>query len=502
MPAGPARETARNLAAAYHLDGDDDLFNESWDLSVQARDAEQALGTDLDDEVETAFDHFESAVRTGAMAGVLGHARLARRPRQGKYVVFSDHHLSRTGNRQNFCVDSGNLQLLSDVLQQYYDAGFTVIENGDVEDLVIFEVPLDTVRARQDMSLSELNANRAIFRKDQLQRIVDDPRNAPYYAQLAQLAAAGRLIRVAGNHDYNLQSDDFLSILQTKIPHLDRPVDYVFIDGPNKVDFAILHGHQFDPTCTPRFAPQLGELFSECMGLFFQGADRVWLWSGDPCSDWALGTKDFNNNLVTAEAGEVWGGQAGAAIGQALGTLHSEDGWETLFGHNIAWEYFEHNDPEDAFQLEVQPGLRWFKYRSLDELNIRAELLRRFDVEKRPRMICGHSHEARLQAAGPVEDNARDSFWYYLNSGSVGRFENLLWGIEIVDGEATMISWCRPGGAGVGEPERRTYESVALPTVPVLGPLGNVLAASKEAEALDTDPSDEWLPSLLRMMMR
>ena len=61
-------------------------------------------------------------------------------------------------------------------------------------------------------------------------------------------AAEGRLIRVAGNHDYDLQRTDLLEVMREKVPNMERPCDYLLLVGsrPQAVEYAILHGHQFD----------------------------------------------------------------------------------------------------------------------------------------------------------------------------------------------------------------------------------------------------------------
>ena len=98
--------------------------------------------------------------------------------------------------------------------------------------------------------------------------------------------------------------------------------------------------------------------------------------------------------------------------------------------------------------------------RHLNEKLICAMWESSFNDGSRPSLVIGHSHEPRFQPAFPTGmfgDDAKHLADYYYNTGSVGRFENLLWGLEIRDGKATLISWHRPGG--VGTPERHEYSN-------------------------------------------
>jgi hypothetical protein len=433
-------------------------------------------------------------------------------------VVFSDHHLAHTGHRQNFMATSGNLDLYVEVLEQYVDTDFTLIENGDVEELVIFEPTEAELSARRAIldagkgdatSWAKLDERRRSKRLAQLGKIVNDPKNAAYYAVLDKLNAKQRLVRVVGNHDYDLQKDDFLRVLRTKVHDLETPADYLFLTDDSakageNVRFAVLHGHQFDTTCVPAFAPKLGELFSESLAWAYQGADRTWTWTGGgaPCRSWVEERKGFLDNLVTDDPGSVWGGDAGAAVGAFIGNLHSQDGWEELFGHNIAWEYFANSDPQLAVRDEVETGQAFFKFRHLDENLLRKELIDHFpEAASRPKLVLGHTHEVRYQPGymgdGPTGEHP--AFHHYLNSGAAGRFENLLWAIEIIDGVETAVSWSRPR-ARSGRPERRVYGCTDLPVI------GNVLQASAAPITLPGAPAAAtdfgWLHGTLHMMMR
>ena len=83
------------------------------------------------------------------------------------------------------------------------------------------------------------------------------------------------------------------------------------------------HGHHFDTASTPLYAPEIGEMLSECLGWAYEGADRVWRWgNGDGVEEWAGGGEAFNNTLVTDEPDPYQlSGDTVAALTDALEAL-------------------------------------------------------------------------------------------------------------------------------------------------------------------------------------
>lgn len=47
----------------------------------------------------------------------------------------------------------------------------------------------------------------------------------------------------------------------------------------------------------------------------------------------------------------------------------------------------------------------------------------------------------------------------YFNTGSAGRFENLVWGLEIVGGQPTLVGWTHRDGPGLGPLERHLFQA-------------------------------------------
>ena len=111
---------------------------------------------------------------------------------------------------------------------------------------------------------------------------------------------------------------------------------------------------------------------------------------------------------------------------------------------------------------EVISGDEFVKFRHTDEILLRNKLDLMFDGRP-PVLVLGHTHEVRKNAV----DEAGRPFHFYANSGAVGRFEKLIWALEIVNGESRVVAW-------TGTPVRRLVFEVAgdvlrrMPTAPRL----------------------------------
>lgn len=471
----------RDTALNYSLkSGEEPILEELWKLYEEAEDVADSKTAEIDEEINTAFTTFRQVVQ-GTPSNKEGHRytkTLAASNR--KYVIFSDMHLAPAANRQNWFVQSGNFALYLKVLQEYYDGGFTLIENGDVEELVIFEPTLAEAQRRAEMIdhadfWQDLNARRQTFRLEQLKSILND--HGSYYDQIARtFHAAGRYFRTAGNHDQDLQLPEFQKTLQTVYKGLPQPYDYIMLDDKvyrpgteRSPQFVIAHGHQFDRSTNPRFAPRIGETISECLAWAYQGPDRKWRWLDD-VAKWASGAQGFSNNLVSDE----YDPKACKGLFDLL-DWNKPEWWECMFKHNIAWEYFENSDPKDAITKEMQTGEEYFKVRHLNEVMIAAKLESLFpDGSKRPRLVLGHSHEVRFHPAKAKRLVTEDpgTFSYYFNCGTASRFENLIWGLEVVNGTAALVSWNMSSGPRTGTLQRHVYTNLDI------GVGGNVLKAS------------------------
>ena len=482
----PTRNIVRSMALKFGLRHDEKArFDLGWEIyqrianyhgDANHREKLRDLAAISREETRAAMSRLVAAV-AGTPSQAMGARHVRREPVKGmRYVVFSDHHYAYAGHRTSFFTSTMNLGVYVEALKHYLAAGYVLVENGDVEDLVIFDptYSTDEVRIRATMTLSELQARRRVQRLVQLRHILRDPTNQMLFRVVAEFDADRRLIRLVGNHDYDLQRDEFLAELHRVYPNLECPADILLLERPisherrPEVAFAILHGHQFDEATNPVVAPRIGETVSECLGLYFQGPDRNWRWDLDPVAEWATGHLPLANDLASKK-GDLASVTATDLEATFSGTRHhrsfaeaydalGDRFLEALMKHPIAFDYFWHRDPVACIRHEVMTGERFFKYQLLDEESLTSALADAFpDPGSRPVLLLGHTHEARF---APWSPTLRAPFTHYLNASSVGRFENLVWGIEIVDGHPSLVSWSRTPVLEGGV-ERRVWSATA-----------------------------------------
>ena len=543
----PTRLLAKASASNFGLrSAEFSIFDLWWELSIPARELHDAEHTSdgsgaIDSEVKEAFARLAAIVNDAKTEySQVGYRHVNRVSGSDRFVIFSDHHMAFAGSRQDFFRTSGNDALYAEILTEYADTGFTLVENGDVEELLIHEPMLPTPfgqlalqdQVRDTMDINDpgwdaLDASRTQWRLVQLSQVIANYR-ALYEQINTQFVDQDRYIRIAGNHDQDLQDPRFLGLLRSVYPKLEQVYDVLIIEPEDATDpaFVVCHGHHFDTATTPKYARRIGEPLSECLAWAYEGADRVWRWDGvDGVQRWANGGEAFNNTLVTDDAepysfslGDVvetdlstWLGllipSPDAVLAFILDALGGIDGmaaslademskpgfWESIFKHNISWEYFRNDDAGEAILSEVFCGQRWFKFRHLDEVFINDQLTSVFGANV-PYLVLGHSHEPRHKSSIPETSQQADR---YLNSGAAGRFENLIWCLEIIDGVPQVVAWHRPGGPNSDEvPERRTY----LPSV--VGKVGQLVASD---EHVPLPPVEEektrWFEPVLHMMM-
>ena len=446
----------RALAREYSLgaDEEDALWKPSWKLYsrlvMDGKDQQKEIHKRSNDAVKEAFSSLKEIAR-GADKGQarLHLTRVADRPLANRsYVIFSDHHITFQGHRHS--PFSTNAALYAGALKHYYNDGFTLVENGDVEELVVYEPTMDygdgpgaEPDRRQGMTIPQLQARRLEVRKQVLGWIMADPGLASVreawkaFCEAKDAEHHPRMLRITGNHDHDLRRPEFRDIYHGNGIELPEVADLLRLTRPGDPAWLILHGHQLDLASNHRVAVRQGEVISECVGLFYQGADRQWP-LGDT-SGWRSGAKTFRNELVVDDVGPS------AFNANAL----TEVLFELVFQHNVAWEYFRLEDHVDAVAHELLTGARFFKFRHLDEVRL-WNWMKTFQPARRPRVILGHTHEVRHSArvhGGHVAEG-------YYNSGSAGRFVGLLWGLEVVNGVATVVSWDQDAA---GNPRRRAW---------------------------------------------
>jgi hypothetical protein len=410
-----------------------------------------------------------------------------------RMVVFSDHHLGPAAHRHNVFSGVGgrhfrysNHGLYEAVLERYLDRDYTLVENGDVEDLVVFDplahpgeyqrrvdawldVGLDPV-ARVD----RMKADRRKFRTLLLAEILADPVNARYYALLDQYAKRGKLFRLAGNHDHDRVQiwDEAVKLAREIRPDAQLPDGQfgaiLVLRRDGAWETVMLHGHQFDHSSSPLHAAKHGETISECMGIWYQGADRIWPWE-EWGAQWAAG-RPFVNRLVSGRPTDKRTLREHSAGNNPYSYPEWEEAlsrrwafpsgpklFESMFQHPVAWEYLERAD--DTGRSGFMGGLRalaageaWFKYRHTEELALATGLPDLLATRRPPDVILGHTHEPR---AGAIDALGVPVDWYF-NSAATGRFEGIVWAVEVMDGEAQVVSW-HPASFPVGEPTRRVW---------------------------------------------
>lgn len=442
-----SRNMSRTMAEKYKLNGDGDLFNELFGAQNAFRGLKAFPQRD-----SVIYEGVRSLqkVLAGRYVNKRGYRRVVRKSEQ-KLVVFSDHHILPSGHRQA-AVWRANRGPYVDLLRHYGDRGYLVVENGDVEDLVITE-PRNTVKAYREIyqALGDSSENpvtllrwfredpivleqvmrdkRGKYRREQLFSILRDQANRPYYDTLLELTRSKQLLRIAGNHDYQLQEFDGV------YEHL-VPADILVVGTQRPT--VIMHGHQFDSATNPTVAPFYGEVISECLGVFYQGPDRYWT----PREGEKMISAGFPNRLSTHHPHS-------SAVSSFMNAMLSETergdeewaaAWEALFGHPIAWEYGAANWRASVRSGMARPnrmirnamsGEQFFKYRHLDEWDL-VRTLQQWGLQIR--LSLGHSHEIR-------DWNFSEGGLCYCNSGAVGRFARLIWALEIENDQVTVVGW-------------------------------------------------------------
>ena len=463
----------REVARAFSLKTATDLemFDDLWEVFQVGNKYRRDHEDDLAAAVRNAYQGLTDIV-SGAKTGAPHGLERVARTRADKLVIFSDHHMTHRGNRHDYFFRF-NASLYSAVLERYAGDGFTLVENGDVEELVIFEPTKAEAAARRKLvrrplliddigtiDWKELAGERLETRRQDLERIVTE--NATYYASVKKFGR-DRYIKLSGNHDRYASS--ILRGMIESVYWKDVVKDVLLVDRPlagsgsrHVPSFVVTHGHQFDHVCVPPHADECGETISECIAWAFQGPDRIWKLS-DTRKWIGTGEKTFSNVLSAISEKPI--STPNPVLEQFL---------EMLMSHEIAWEYFENDNPYDAFVREVCTGDEFFKYRHMDEEKLATALLPKWAaLDRFPALICGHTHEVRDRARfsngaaakyalarKPVPKTAMtpdtddpDIYTRYLNTGSAGRFENLIWGVEIEGATARVVSWTNTGAGSV-----------------------------------------------------
>jgi hypothetical protein len=484
------RDVARSISLKFDLDpGLIPTFDELWTFARNAREYEKAM-TDVGAFHKDLQDAYRLAARlaAGENPTETTFSRVEETSEE-KLVIFSDFHMTALRTVPDYFADF-NYRLYLEVLDYYAANDFCLVENGDVEDCLMYVPDLDEAKARSkaavksagigelaypirlnDPAWDEFMELRYAKRRDSQDRIIGEFDD--YYDAIRNKFIDNnrngklRYIRLTGNHDTYLNQKrerELRERIETELGV--SVVDVLRIRRDGQIRYVVTHGHQFDEACmqhgTIPFAKSLGEIYTECVGWCNQGGDRVW--REDDTKRWCIGGK-YENALAWAHPGTYSGDSKGALL---LGNienikLDSKNFIEELLKRQVAWEYFENtdgindhlagfNDKADAFNafaLEVWTGDEMYKLRHLDEVSLVEGYEAEFNAletgQPIPKLIVGHSHEPR-QNSVHSKGGTVHAVNYYLNSGSAGRYQNLIWCVEIEGLEDRIVSWSKIDG--------------------------------------------------------
>jgi Calcineurin-like phosphoesterase len=324
--------------------------------------------------------------------------KVSRLPVADRYVVFSDHHLFRKGSRLDAFGEGKLEELYLEVLADYEGRDFFLIENGDVEDL--WERDPSALRALADYVAIPVEAEEVIVGSPLqktaetalLRRIIADFR--PLYSAIqSRFRQRNRYARIVGNHDLDIQRPRLTAALREVYPHIEVQ-DCVVLVATNEdgvetgyPEYVIMHGHQFDA---------------------------------------------WNNAVV------------GNAAGEPITSFSSGFAPEAFAAHLIKKKEWE-KDMRRGFKNRLVA----FVLPHLPERAVARRLRRTFkDAPHIPHVVLGHSHVPKWRPH--LRRNGKEIFENYSNCGTAGRYEDLLWCIEIDHGTASLhacitprtVGWC------------------------------------------------------------
>jgi hypothetical protein len=342
---------------------------------------------------------------------MLALRQVAFLPAKSSYVVFSDHHLFVRDDPKDAFRQLGNHDLYQAVLAVCYGAGFTLIENGDVEDLWMREESLGEAVREATFDIlgfpfgDLLEADYEDYRiRSQAVKIFEN--NADVYQTIRTLFHnQGRYVRVVGNHDDVWRSQTYLEGLQLMYPGL--PVyDYVFLGdyqpgvnahGGHQPDVIIAHGHQVDG------------------------------WNTYACRVAGEGITESGSFFPSMAAGTVKRSDWGAKLsGEGLNNVLHE-GFTDI--NEVEFYKMYHKD----FRSQPYP----------------------------PHFVLGHSHSPRADACLPGWTGRvnqwmdEGKFHEYTNCATAGRWEQLLWCATILNGIVDLEAWT---SSETGQPQPIVFE--------------------------------------------
>lgn len=458
------RDISKTLGKKFNIQSqtDEEIFDDLWKIVSDSRDWAKNKSWPASNEIYQAIEaKIESSYGEIAFIAQGGNSQQDSFKREydisnKSVVVFSDHHMTAYKNFANYFDDLGNYALYLKVLRHYMDAtAFTIVENGDVEEGLVYEPTKADAAARlaaynknklpieDNADWQEFNNIRNAKRIEILNDIIDYYEE--YYDLLSnEIIPAGRYVKIAGNHDTYL-NNDLKNIIENRLNT--QVYDVLRANWNNQCKYLITHGHQFDEVCVQPYAASLGEIISEGLSWAYQGADRMWNLS-DTKKWYNSSEGGFQNKLSSSTPSGDYKEPELALVLNLLKDIRNnpDNFFESIFGHPIAWEYFENNDAFNAVFLEVYNGEEMYKLRHMDEIKLYHEYISRIQMEEVPILVLGHTHEVRKDAERTVGIAGSVTSPSYINTGSAGRFANLIWCSELTGTDQHIVSWSEVDG--------------------------------------------------------
>jgi hypothetical protein len=379
----------------------------------------------------------------------------------GGYMIFSDIH-REPGIDADFRIGhfARNRDLYLRALKWCWDNGHTVIENGDCEELW-FEPTFDPARR--------------LSKRDRLARIVSTHQDV--YDLLDEFADQGRYLRSIGNHDSYLwedadvrawrQANDFPPIeggfVIPGVKTMDDMWPHVGLDPDkysNKQAMLAVHGHQFDFwNCDEH--NRLGKFIANAVGVPVDALDDlVYEWRG----------VDMTGHPLI----EFW---------DVLAPLTPFDNWPP---REIARTWAEAIEQREPFANVTQDSIMF----SETFAAVMAFLMRsgdRFPDDFHVLLCVGHTHNPQsrpwIPYLGGLNPWRRTEIfglrpfegvgWIktrYLNSGTVGWWEDLIWAIEVTaDAQPRLVYWSAEDSEPVTMDWELHDQEDTLPASPLAG---------------------------------
>lgn len=303
--------------------------------------------------------------------------------REGRYVVVSDHHLLYSGSPHDWfggIADGArfrNAAIYRRMMAHYGSQGWTLVENGDVEDLIVPAPAYDRIDCLKEGALGTVLFGlrprlRDWSRKRQLLRIAKT--YAEYYEHLLTCFGPKRIVKLVGNHDAELLRPEFQNLSPLAQNDVEIHEFAVVPGAEGEPAVVICHGHQMDPWTCRATANQIGESITESVAWMGQGADRTWEtrhWGPPLAADNRLARLGF---------------------GRANGLVP--------------------------------------KVRHMSETDLDRSMRATFADPERPWLVLGHTHEPRFRLGER-----------YVNTAASGRYQDLVWAAEIVGGVPKLVAW-------------------------------------------------------------